>query len=240
MNDDKVIQQEPEAEPVEMSVVIPAKTPFTDLPKSANPPMKNANPEIPFDVFNSGISRDGPEPEPVGIFNDNLGGIGSISAKTERGRSSEVGAFPTLIKKGSRPSNVANAVPIPEGPCAPSSKGGIQPTSLIPEIDADSDEVWLLGSWWNKKWSPFMERGLFESLSWASILPIGNEDENESTASEVVENESGSPVILAACLWKPSEPVYTIDSIGDDAEYSCPSGVTITEMLLGRSDSHSD
>ena len=65
-----------------------------------------------------------------------------------------------------------------------------------------------------------MERGLFESLSWASIFSIGNEDENESTASEVVENDSGSPVILAACLWKPSEPVYTIDSIGDDAEYS--------------------
>ena len=34
----------PELEPVEMSVVIPERTPLTDLPRSDSPPMKKATP----------------------------------------------------------------------------------------------------------------------------------------------------------------------------------------------------
>ena len=136
----------PELEPVEMSVVIPERTPLTDLPRSESPPMKKANPVNPCEELNSGTSNEGPESDPLGICRDRLDGSGSISARMLNGSFSLDGALATLIFIEFLPSIVANAVPIPSGPGAPSSTGGIQPTSLMPVNVADSEEVLLWGS----------------------------------------------------------------------------------------------
>ena len=136
----------PVLEPVEMSVVIPDRTPLTDLPRSENPPMKNATPVIPSEESSSGMSRDGPESEPVGISTERVDGSGSISASTFNGRESFDGAFPMLIRIAFLPSMVANAVPIPAFPEAPSSRGGIHPISLTPDIVDEREEVLLGGS----------------------------------------------------------------------------------------------
>ena len=108
--------------------------------------MKNATPVIPSEESSSGISRDAPESEPVGISTDRLDGRGSISASTFNGRESLDGAFPMLIRIAFLPSMVANAVPIPAFPEAPSSRGGIHPISLTPDIVDEREEVLLGGS----------------------------------------------------------------------------------------------
>ena len=108
--------------------------------------MKNATPVIPCEEFSSGMSREGPESEPVGISTDRLEGRGSISASTFNGRASLEGAFPMLIRIAFLPSMVANAVPIPAFPEAPSSRGGIHPTSLTPDTVVEREEVLLGGS----------------------------------------------------------------------------------------------
>ncbi len=56
-----------DSEPVEISDVTPARTLFTERPKSAIPLMKKATPDRPFEALNSGTSRLGPDPDPVGI-----------------------------------------------------------------------------------------------------------------------------------------------------------------------------
>ena len=183
----------PVLDPVEMSVVMPERTPFTDRPRSENPPMKNATPVIPSEESSSGISREGPESDPVGISTDRLEGRGSISARTFNGRVSLEGALPMLIRIAFLPSMVAKAVPIPALPEAPSSSGGIHPTSLTPETVAEREEVLLVGSWWNRKWSPSIDSGADESLIWASIISIAESDDQEITDPEVVENELGNP-----------------------------------------------
>ena len=57
----------PVSELVDISEVIPDRTLLIDLPRSANPLMKKATPESPFEVLNSGTSRLDPESAPVGI-----------------------------------------------------------------------------------------------------------------------------------------------------------------------------
>ena len=188
----------PALEPVEISVVTPERTLFTDLPRSENPPMKNATPVIPCEESSSGISREGPDPEPVGISTDRLEGRGSISASTFNGRLSLEGAFSMLLRIAFLPSMVANAVPIPAFPEAPSSRGGIHPTSLMPVTVAERDEVLLSGSWWNRKWSPSIESGDVESLIWASIISIAESDDQDITDPEFVDNELGNPENLTA------------------------------------------
>ena len=93
---------------------------------------------------------------------------------------------------------VANAVPIPAFPEAPSSRGGIHPTSLTPVTVAERDEVLLMGSWWNRKWSPSIESGDVESLIWASIISIAESDDQDITDPEVVQNELRNPETLTA------------------------------------------
>ena len=77
---------------MEISVVIPERTAFTDLPRSENPPRKNASPERPCVELSSGMSRACPESELVGTSTDTDDGSGSIIATAVRRSSSMVGA----------------------------------------------------------------------------------------------------------------------------------------------------
>ena len=56
-----------DSDPVEISDVTPARTLLTERPRSAMPLMKKATPDSPLEALKSGISRLGPESEPVGI-----------------------------------------------------------------------------------------------------------------------------------------------------------------------------
>ena len=51
---------------MEISLVKPANTELTDLPKSENPPMKKATPESPCVELKSGITKSEPELSPTG------------------------------------------------------------------------------------------------------------------------------------------------------------------------------
>ena len=129
-----------------MSVVIPERTAFTERPRSANPPRKNASPERPIEVLSSGTSSVGPESEPVGISIETLEGRGSIIARAESWSSSLVGAWSTLMLRGLSPAAEMDAVPLPAEPDAPSSRGGSQLASDMPEILDEIVEVPSLGS----------------------------------------------------------------------------------------------
>ena len=179
-------------------MVIPASTSLTDLPRSAKLPMKNPNPERPLEVFNCGIANEGPDSEPVGISSENVEGRGLISAATLSGKWSLVGAFPTLIIIGFEPTTVAEALPLPAEPVAPSSRGGVQPKCLRPEILEERVEEFEEGSWWNRKWSPDIVSGEGESPNWSSISSMEDSEDHENEFPEVVVNEEGSPLILAA------------------------------------------
>ena len=86
-----------------MSEVMPDRTLFTDLPRSANPLMKKATPESPFEVLNSGTSRLDPESDPVGICIPTVDGSGSIEAITESESPPTVGAWSTLMLNARSP-----------------------------------------------------------------------------------------------------------------------------------------
>ncbi len=92
-----------DSELVEMSEVIPDRTLFTDLPRSAKPLMKKATPERPFEVLNSGTSRLFPESDPVGIWILTVEGSGSIEAITESESPPTVGAWSTLMLRARSP-----------------------------------------------------------------------------------------------------------------------------------------
>ena len=93
----------PVSELVDMSEVIPDRTLLIDLPRSANPLMKKATPESPFEVLNSGTSRLDPESAPVGIWIPTVEGRGSIEASTDRGSPPTVGAWSTLMLRARSP-----------------------------------------------------------------------------------------------------------------------------------------